>query len=56
MTFDLRFAALAILGVYALVACLAASHDILEFKRCNCNALKPMRILGRPHRTPTACR
>jgi len=29
----------------------AASHDILEFRRCSCNALKPKAILAAP-KTP----
>ncbi len=34
----------------------AASHDILEFKRCSCNVLKPKAILGSPNPPPTAFR
>jgi hypothetical protein len=34
-----------------LQASTAASHDILEFRRCSCNALKPKAILGAP-KTP----
>ena len=34
----------------------AASHDILEFRRCSCNALKPKAILAAPKTPPTACR
>ena len=34
----------------------AATHDILEFRRCNCNALKPKDILGRPNPLSAECR
>ena len=32
----------------------AASHDILDFKRCSCNALKPKSILSVPQPSPAA--
>ncbi len=34
----------------------AASHDILEFRRCSCNALKPKAILAAPKTSPAASR
>ena len=39
-----------------VVGITAASHDILEVKRCSCNVLKPKAILGSPNPPPTAFR